>query len=106
MTPWQVAQYPIAFCVTVFIMAFTWSFVSTLIKTTRQNKDDEDDEIDDDDEDYVIHEGKKRKLVDALGDMFFSISTEEAFRKGEDGEYPELYVRATHISKKKNEKSD
>jgi len=77
MSPWQIAQYPIAFCVTMIVICITASFIKILFAKTKEGIDDDDD----DDDDPIS------------GEYFIPIDTEDAFKMTEDGEYPKLFIR-------------
>jgi hypothetical protein len=84
MSPWQIAQYPIAFCVTIIVICITISFLHLLLYNTR-NEIHSSEEKYDDDEDNL--------------EWFVEIKTEDAFKMTEDGEYPKIYIRKTAKAK-------
>jgi len=101
MSPWQIAQYPIAFCVTVIIVCITISFLSILLKKTRDAIDDDhDDETDEDDDEFGCDDDCdcmacriEKGMIN--GHWFSPITTEDAFRMNDDGEYPELFIKTS-----------
>jgi hypothetical protein len=82
MSPWQIAQYPIAFCVTIIVICITISFLHLLLNNTRNE----------------IHSSEEKYDEDNL-EWFVEIKTEDAFKMTEDGEYPKIYIRKTAKAK-------